>query len=356
MSDNIYDNRFYSHREPAWHRKGITTAAAKTALEALDMIGDIKVRLEKLPVGMYNEDNKRQFYNSGYSMIVREKLENDPMERRFGAPVRDGYELVSPRDAAQIWTDTVKSVDGTPLPVESMFFLGFGQKLVITSEIEKFHVNGDEMRMFIGMYNPMYSNHAAKIFSTAVRVVCQNTLTLGLREATATAIIPHLPGCKEQIKEWISTIYRQQSGIVVTAKVDFEKMAATPMRSKAFAEFLENLYPLPQAPNPANVGRFNNVTTFERMEELYEQKTKGVIKARDAVTALFAGEGTGMDTDACRDTAYGALNAHNEYNDCRRSATGETAIEHILVGDRFQKNAQAYRLIKSYCTTGSWTN
>ncbi len=50
MSADLFDKRFYSHRLPAWHQLGIVSDTARTASDALTLIGDYRVTLEPVAV------------------------------------------------------------------------------------------------------------------------------------------------------------------------------------------------------------------------------------------------------------------------------------------------------------------
>lgn len=340
MADNIFGQRFFNRSNtPAWHGKGVNQTAALTATAALEKIGNYNVRLESLPVMLNGAPTP-----SGYSMIVREATPDDPTEHRFGSPVLDNYELITPSTAAQIWDETVLDVDGETLPVETLGVLDGGKELFITSKIVRFAVAGDDIDMYIGFHSPMNSNHASHVFSTAVRIVCQNTLKIGLKGAAHKRIIPHTPGAIKVVREWLGKIYQQQSGIIISAKVDMEKMAATQVKSAVIMDYLKAVYPDPDIPNENWVGQFSPNTTLAQYQANYDTKLAKVNVVRDTIVGLFAGDGVGSDTRAANGTLFGLYNAVAEFEDNRMGASNESTVRNVLVGDRGDVIAKAYRL------------
>jgi phage/plasmid-like protein (TIGR03299 family) len=159
----------------------------------------------------------------------------------------------------------------------------------------------DVTELYLLLTNAHDGLRAIEIAWTPIRVVCQNTLSLALHEATKRIHILHRPSVRERIQE-----ARDILGFVTdgagTLSLQFNRLAEIPLSPAAFAHYLDALYPVPAKPaTPAD-------------EPIYERAVKRVAGERDAVTALFEG-GRGNDDPRTKRTLWTAYNAVVEHVD-----------------------------------------
>ena len=123
MAANIFGDRFFGRRTPAWHRVGTVMDENLTATEAM-RISKIGFPVRKLPAFIQLENG--QYIDSGYYGVVREQTEDDPQDRILSMVGKEWTPI-------QAW-DLAKMLDpvSEKYPVETMGALGHGEKFFMT--------------------------------------------------------------------------------------------------------------------------------------------------------------------------------------------------------------------------------
>jgi phage/plasmid-like protein (TIGR03299 family) len=131
---------------------------------------------------------------------------------------------------------------------------------------------------------------------TSVRVVCNNTLTVALRDGTGAVKVPHRSAFDAQA-------VKQQLGIAVTPWSSFadhiKELANCRMAEKAVETFLTKVFVYGHLDTAAKEPAFNE-------------------QAAQKVLALYAGQGKGSGLASAKGTAWGLLNSVTEYVDHHR--------------------------------------
>lgn len=335
MAHNLFSNRFYQNRTvPAWHGLGINSEEPMTAQQAFERLGSYSVGLRPIEITM----SDGAVIESPYSHIVRFPTSDDPMYRLFGSPVKaKHYELISPQDACALWDNNVKDAEGKTVPVETFGVLGKGERLFITVKLPTIDVRGDEVNMFMVYDNPMYSGASAGVYTTGVRVVCQNTLTLGISSAALRKTITHLPGTSKEIAKWLGEIYGNALMTAEVAKEAYNILAKKRVKKENVSWIVDSIYKLPGKPDPDRRGDY-----IHRMEQ-WEYVADLVQRTRNTVLDLYNGGGTGMDLKACKGTLFGVYNAVAEFETYRRNRGDDYAMD-VVNGVRASRIRHAYDL------------
>lgn len=339
MADRIWNSRFFNNdRVPAWHKKGHTKLVNLTAQDAYNLTGTYDVNLVRLMAGDMETD---------YSIIIREATSDDPKSRIFGSPVHKSYELIDAAASARIWDMAMGNVGGAvAAPTETFGVLGKGEEVFITTKTKTLSIKGDEVDVFEFMYSPMYSNHAAVIGITPVRIVCANTLTLGLKNATQRYNVVHTPGARAILLDKLTNQHASNLALMTQVQEAFTALADKPVKSEKEAEmFIRWIYP--DAPMPEEKWSEYTGLTFEEHEAKYELKMAGITRDREVVLSLFAGEGRGMKAAATNGTRFGLYNAVAEHQTFRLGAFERTAVS-LVAGDRGQIIQHAFNVLTDY--------
>lgn len=320
---NLFGSRFVSHREPAWHGLGLVLPEPIGAAEAFQRMGPYEVELVGLrgntPVG-----------SLPYKLIVRDPTPDDPQHRHFGIVSRD-YVLVRPKEFCQIWDEHVAQ------PVETIGSLGHGETLFVSMRLPTFDIQGDEVENYLLAVSPMTGGDAAEVRVTPVRVVCQNTLTLSGHLASEVYHVWHTPGAAERIASWLSDIYNHALEKAEVVKEAMKILAKHKVENSEQAQVLAKAYPNPKPPRtdaPDDV--------MQTRVENFKWALKQTKQRQEAVSRLFAGEGTGQDHPAAAGTAWGLYNAVTEYEDYRRGRGNASICQDALFGGRAQTKAVAF--------------
>jgi len=176
MSDEVFGERFFGALKPAWHRKGIVLAEPTSATDAYQLMGKYDVTLDPL----FTEYQMPVDANA----IVRAPTHDEPTRRVFGV-VSDRYKLITPENMIEVYDRVVSR------PVETMAALRNGAVFLLSTKLPNYDVSGDEIENYMLVDNHMTGLGACHVRVTPVRVVCQNTLSMGISQAEETHRIVH---------------------------------------------------------------------------------------------------------------------------------------------------------------------
>lgn len=324
MSADLFDKRFYSHRLPAWHQLGIVSDTARTASEALTLIGDYSVTLEPVAVPTVG------LSSFGSHAIVRHPVTDDNEYRVFGI-VSGLYTLITPSEMAQIWDVA------TGATVETVGALRKGEELFISTKLPTINVAGDEVENYLLATNSMTGKASAACRVTPVRVVCTNTLALSKQRVVESYTIPHNAQARARMTEWLRDAYGRSVAKVSTVATMFTLMAGVRatqemVRAVSFAAY----------PDPKKVDRDAPAEIVAGREKLAETARAFAQDGRDRIGTLFNGAGTGMDTVAAAGTVWGLYNAVTEAENYRRMRGVASSSYDVLFGDRAETMARAF--------------
>lgn len=159
----------------------------------------------------------------------------------------------------------------------------------------------------ISRYLSIASSHDGTLPTTAMlggtRVVCANTLTFGLQNASAMFKVRHtakgLAGLEATAREvlGLADVYHRSLAKYATA------LYQTPITNGGFTDLVQRLYPEPKSESKAAMTRWQNLT--------------------DLLDAIYHGQADGPDTNSMiAGTYWGALNALTERIDWYRKPRG----------------------------------
>lgn len=234
----------------------------------------------------------------------------------------------TPGDGVEGWRAVIRLSDRKPLgvvgeryrPIQNSEAFGFfdaivgtgeaiyhtagsldgGRKVWILAKLPgEIRVAGDDVtEKYLLLTNSHDGSTALRMFFTPVRVVCQNTLNLALREGAGEGVsIRHTTSATVKLEQ-----AREALGIAVRYYDRFgeqaAQLAAARYEDRQLAELTEELFPAME-------------------DELSTRR----LKAREKVIELFE---YGKGHEGIRGSAWAALNAVAEYADHHRSARGSS--------------------------------
>lgn len=333
MAHNIFGQRFYQNRTaPAWHGIGLNSEVPMLASEAFAELGEYRVGLVPLKADGLE-------YTTGFSMVVRYPTSDDPLHRYFGTPVSDDYVLITPQDACALWDENVLDENNQPVPVETFGILQKGARLFITVKLPDIDVEGDAINTYMVYDNPMYAGRSAGVYTTGVRVVCQNTLSAAIGDATQRKLIAHTPGAKDMLAGWMREIYSNALLTVGLLREAYTALATVPATLPQVRWIAEQTYAMPKRPDEAR----GSLPYAERLDTwmYWCDMTK---RLREEVVSLYEGKGVGMDTRAVSGTLFGAYNAVAELETYRKSTRLEVSASDLINGERSDRIKHAFEL------------
>jgi len=331
MAHNIFNERFYSLRAPAWHGLGQIGENEQTATEIFNTMTPYIVTLE--PVFTKIGNLKLELPNK---VITRHPIPDDNAYRSFGI-VGPDYTIVDPLRTCEIYDEA------TQRPVETLGVLGQGESLFITTKLPSFAVTStrrgfqvDDVDSYLLLHSP-YGDGAIQVRVTPIRVVCQNTLIAAKAASTESFRIIHDQHVEERMAGWMTGIVeraiRKSEGLAAA----FNLMADVDIDDEQAENALKTIYVDPRKPSYVP-----EQSVMERREKAYEATVAQNVKFRENVLELWNGRGTGMDQEICKGTVWGLYNATVEWEDYRPTSQDDSRQYNVLFGDRANRKEAAY--------------
>lgn len=344
MPHNLLAQSFYNRStSPAWHALGINDPADHTAEQALRRFqpdGQEPFGVQKVPLTLGAGYDDVQV-GSRYFALVRDAIPTDPNRRVLGSPVGEDYEVIDPLAAARLWDGNVKRADGSTAPIETLGILGMGERVFITTQLPTYSVKGDEVASYLLGDFPLENGSSIGMYTTGVRVVCQNTLRSGIASASERMnMTTHTKGVSLIVARHLSTVYERALRNAQLLEQGFTQLASTKIKLPAVKWIAENVYPLPPRPieDSPNARR-----PWEDRLKIFERDTDNVLRVREEIVRLYEGKGVGMDTPAVKGTAFGAYNAFAEFETYRRGSYA-ASVSSLISGSRGARIENAFKL------------
>jgi Domain of unknown function (DUF932) len=247
MPHNIFAEKFYSLREPAWHRLGIVSTEEHSAVEV--------ARQVELPevyrMAMYLQGVAHQVPVQGHHAIVGLRSGqhaggqdvNGKTLYTYGV-VGAQYEIITHARFCELWDEATNRA-----PVETLGLLGIGERMFVTVTLPSFDVRGDEMKNYLLGVNPLDGRTAVTARTTTVRVRCANTLSMALHGKTAHEFRGiHYAGVEERLRRWLTDLWAVQAQTVELLREAYTAMADCRCTAGRCEKILEAVYPYPSQP------------------------------------------------------------------------------------------------------------
>lgn len=302
-----------------WHGLGVGVEGAQTAEKAIQLAG-LDWEVEKRPVYLREEALVAPALTTveGYEAVVRKDT---------GAVLNilgKNFQPVQNRDAFKFFDAVVG--EGQAI-YHTAGALGKGERVWMLAKLPGSIMveagdGKDEVEKFLLLANGHNGSLAFRMLFTPVRVVCQNTLTLALRQGAETGFTARHT---ENVAEKIGAA-RRALGIVIKQYDDFEagvnKLARKMIPHNVLVDYIDECLPSKRGEKP----------------EL-------AIARRDIVTDMFYELPT-CNVGHISGTWWAAYNAVTEYvdyggEDVRKEVTG-SRLGDILMGGRSRVKADAY--------------
>lgn len=331
MSHNLmHDKRFYTLREPAWHRLGYVSDEPLPAVAVGQRVGLPEVW--QMP--MYLQGTSTQVSVQGYRAIVGALPGDHGDGQRVNGHtiytyglVRDDYEVITHARFCELWDEVTGQA-----PVETLGLLGRGDKLFVTARLPTFEVRGDELDNYVLAVNPLDGQTAVTARTTSVRVVCQNTLYAALSGNTSHEYRGvHTRGLEARLQTWLQETWQAQTQAVAVLKEAYELLADKRCTEAMLIQVNDAVYPLPTRPDGLSGEAMAQAIAAWEAESLRQAEH------RLGVVQLF--EGSPHLSQATRGTLFGAVNSVVEYEQYGRART--TGLSQTF-GEGSQRQRRAF--------------
>ena len=224
------DSMMYAGKTP-WHSFGEAAKEAPSAEEAVKKAG-LDWRVEAVPV-YYGEEGK--LAQAPNTFATRRSDNNG-----FLGVVSNRYKIFQNRDSFGM----VDALLDMGAKIETAGALDDGRKIWVLAKMEPWRLLGDQIDSYLFLANHHDGKGSLVAGSTNVRIVCQNTFDLAIKEATRKWAIRHMGADlnKRLIEATkaleLNNMYRD----ALTANA--EMLATKKLLDNEFTAFLEKLIPL----------------------------------------------------------------------------------------------------------------
>lgn len=338
MSANIFGERFYGHRTPAWHEIGTVLQEDLSVSDAFKRVG-LNYEVNKVPLiaDVPVAGNTYMSLPTDKFAIVRSPTVDDPNHRIFGT-CTDDYEVVQNSEIASL-LDPLSETWKT----ETVGALDYGKTIFVTldaggAEIKS--ANGkvkDPISKYFLITETKDGGSALKFAFTPVRVVCQNTLIIGLKAAVVSSQLTHKTGIKNEM-EWRLRLLADMATAENVVMSNMQYIAKVVLDNEHCVEIINAAYPAPKkSVKAAMLDNFvNPVEELSGYTELLDELTNAqaefenwanrVSLFRENATMLF--NKFNDEHPAFANTGWAAYNAVVETEDFRigRASLAESTL------------------------------
>lgn len=176
----------FSVREVPWHGLGQVVEEAPTAKEAIQLAG-LDWKVGKYPIQC-----------NGVEVEGKYGLIREDTNGWLGGPVTDQYRIVQNEEGFQF----MDSLVGRGLVYETAGSIFEGKKVFMTAKLqENLRVADDQISTYLLLSNGHSGIDSLQIAITPVRVVCNNTLQLALRNFKRKWAVVHSARLEERVEE-----------------------------------------------------------------------------------------------------------------------------------------------------------
>jgi phage/plasmid-like protein (TIGR03299 family) len=215
--------------------------------------------------------------------------------------------------------------------------LGHGERVWVLAKLpSEIRVVGEDISdKYLLLSNSHDGSSSVQIKFTPIRVVCQNTLTLALRQGP-TLRVPHVKSLRARLER-----ARDLLGLIntrfATIEENFQAMARRQISSEQLKRYLELVFPDP--PDKQDAAAMGRVKLNRRWSEYFFEHGKGADWPGVRGTLWAAYNGVAELMDHCHPLPAGAKKAQPP----RTAFPDKRRLESAWFGDAYLIKARAYR-------------
>ena len=310
---------FATAKEKAWHGLGQVTEGLMTTAEALEL-ANLDYNVSKTP--NYIKTQEGDFIESGSFSTIR----TDSNEI-LGSKLGKNYTVLQNKEAFEFFDIIVGESESI---IETAGCLSNGSTVFITAKMPAhIKVMDDCIDQYLLVSNSHDGTSAVNVQFTPVRVVCNNTLNVALRNSKNKVSISHTSNVKQNLAA-AQKILEIQNAYKIELEDCFNAMQQKTMSEQEFDLFLVNLLG-----DESQRAKYND--GFSHHEALSKSKNKVIEEIKD-----YYHNGIGQNTPDALNSNYGAFNAITGYlQNVKEYKSPEKKFKNIMkgTGSRLVQNA-----------------
>lgn len=297
LESMFYTSNEENNRFVPWHGLGTAVDHACSSAEALEL------------AGLDWEVNPRPIYTDNGIAIPGYIANTRSSDNRVLGVVSDKYKIVQNKDAFA-FTDNLLDHEAKYVTAGS---LRGGKNVWMLAQLPRTKILGDDIDNFLCFTNTHDGTGAVKVFTTPVRICCNNTLNLALSTAKRSWSCRHMGNLESKMHEATRTL-ELANKYMEELKATAERLANTPISNDQLMQIVSEVFPIDEA------------TQSHRQVANTEQAKK------EFMIAYFM-----PDIAKFRNTAWGVVNAAADFCDHsspkRNTPTyQENNFERVIIG------------------------
>ncbi len=226
MAANV-ETMFYTREKP-WHGLGTRVEDAPNSKKALILAG-LNWNVYQSPIWTETET-----MIPGYKANIR-----DVDEKVLGV-VTDRYKVIQNSEAFSFTDDLL----GDGVTYETAGSLQDGRRTWILAKMpQRFIIAGDEITPYLVFMNSHDGSGAVKVAMTPIRVVCQNTLNLALRDAKRSWSTHHTGNIETKMQQARQTLFQAEQYMGALGR-EIDNLNQIKLSDKKVIEFIDDLFPV----------------------------------------------------------------------------------------------------------------
>lgn len=314
---------FFGVKEKAWHGLGQYVDSALTSEEAIKM-ANLDFNVIKIPT-MVDLPNGKTFLSKDNFAVVREDLCN------VLGYVGSTYNVLQNKDAFKFFDNIVGSKEAI---FETAGVLKNGERVFISAKLPSYiKVGGldDVLEKYIFLTNSHNGDSSINVGFTPIRIVCNNTLNLALKNSTNRIKIRHNGSLSNNIENAANLI--GASNLYFNELEDiFGKMARRKMSDE---QYLDVILKTMTDNDDEKINQYYANETSTRFNNLIDNI---MVYSLTNETQL---------TKSTKNTAFGVYNGiTGYYQNVHNFKSDESKLYSIEDGEVYRKQNLAFELIK----------
>lgn len=331
---DIEKDKFVSFKVPAWHSIGTVFQEKLLASEAT-RLAKADYEVIKVPHEIWHEG---VLLDTVYDLV---RLPHNDDDADYYGTVTADYDVTNNMDLAFL-LDPLSQQYHT----ETVGVLSEGKRVFWTFATGTFDIRGEEIKGHILVTEAKNGRGGLRIIVTPVRVVCQNTLTLGLKQGTILQNIGHSHDPLAAMKFWADVMPKIEAANVATQRA-MEALAQIKLDAEQTEMLLLEAFPVPRKSSKAAL-KNNEPVYLDLPEDMrtevdsaslksdyYDRRQAGFRASTKALLERFNDE-----YPATAGTAWAVTNAIAEHEDHRRVSGDERGS--AIFGDRMLNKQRAF--------------
>ena len=331
MPANVGEMFYYG--EVPWHKEGVKLDQPANMEEAIKAGGlDWEVGM----VPLRTDEDPPSKVGTRLAIARKDRPKGHP-ERVLGV-THKGFKPLQNREGIRIFD----AIFGKGKRVyHTGGYLGAGEVIWLMAELPRnIQVEkGDKVIPYALFTNSHNGSIAIDFRLTTVRVVCQNTLSLALKDNDKKTFFKHAhQGDYADLQSEVEVFFADTLKAVDNLETQFKKMLDRKFDDDITKDYIEKVFPIPLRPKRAEFDK--------RVEALFRSRVEKIKNARMKIAHLRL-YGKGADLPGVKDSLWGTFNAVLEYVD-HYEKNGGANISSSLFGPGAALKRKAFGLALDY--------